>query len=249
MSIPLYEPLNTLKKVDADIWVVDGGVIKMTALSFKIPFSTRMTVIRLKDGTLWIHSPIKPDDKLYAAIDTLGEVRHLVSPNKLHYAFISEWKNRYPKAIAWASPGVEDRADSQNIPVAFNAKLSDTAPGDWQEEIEQLIFKGSRVIEEVVFFHKKSQTLILTDLIENFEPEHTSSLFWRTVQKAAGIAHPDGQTPIDMRMTFFGNKQEARYCYQQMLSWQPDKIILAHGKWYKKNGTTELKRAFRWLNK
>lgn len=249
MSVPLYKPLNTLKKVDDAIWIVDGGLIKMKVLAFGIPFSTRMTVVRLADGTLWIHSPVEPDDKLFEAINALGEVKHLVSPSKIHYAFISEWKKRYPKATAWSSPGVEDRAASQNIPVDFDAALSDEAPSDWAEDIAQLIFKGSRVLEEVVFFHKKSRTLILTDLIENFEPEQTSSPIMRTVQKAAGIAHPDGQTPKDMRLTFAGRKDEARRCYQRMLDWQPEKIILAHGKWYDKNGTAELKRAFRWLDK
>lgn len=247
MSVHLYEPLNQLKKVDENIWIVDGGLIKMSVLAFGIPFSTRMTVVKLSDGSLWLHSPIEPDEALFEAIDALGEVKHLVSPNKIHYAFISEWKKRYPKAIAWSSPGVEKRAASQNIPLDFDSALENSAPSDWSEDNDQLIFKGSRVLEEVVFFHKKSRTLILTDLIENFEPEKTSSFFWRTVQKAAGITHPDGQTPRDMRLTFAGRKDEAFECYKQMLAWQPEKIILAHGKWYEKNGTAELKRAFRWL--
>lgn len=249
MSIPLYDPLNQLKKVDDDIWIVDGGLIKMSVLAFGIPFSTRMTVVRLTDGSLWLHSPVEPDDQLFEAIDALGAVKHLVSPNKIHYAFISDWKKRYPEATAWSSPGVEERAASQDIPVDFDASLEDKAPAGWSEEIDQLIFKGSRVLEEVVFFHKKSRTLILTDLIENFEPEQTTNPLWRFVYKAAGIAHPDGQTPVDMRLTFAGNKDKARRCYNQVLQWQPEKIILAHGKWYEKDGTVELKRAFRWLDK
>ncbi|MDN6640788.1 MAG: DUF4336 domain-containing protein, partial [Tetragenococcus sp.] len=43
MSIPIYEPLNTLKKVADNIWIVDGDRIKMNVLAFGIPFSTRMT--------------------------------------------------------------------------------------------------------------------------------------------------------------------------------------------------------------
>ncbi|KFN90986.1 hypothetical protein TMUPMC115_1651 [Tetragenococcus muriaticus PMC-11-5] len=57
------------------------------------------------------------------------------------------------------------------------------------------------------------------------------------------------KTPIDMRMTFLGRKEIARKCYKQMLEWQPEKIILSHGRWYDKNGTKELKRAFQWLEK
>ena len=248
MSIPLYEPLNTLKKVDDNIWVVDAGLIKMSVSVLKVPFSTRMTIVKLDDSTLWIHSPVAPDEGLFKEIDALGKVGHLVSPNKIHYAYIADWKARYPDAKTWASPGVDERAASQNIPVAFEHALKDSAPPDWSVDIDQLIFKGSRALEEVVFFHKESRTLILTDLIENFEPDRTKSPMWRSVYKAAGIAHPDGKTPIDMRMTFAGQKDQARACYKRMLEWQPEKIILAHGKWYEENGTEELKRAFRWLD-
>lgn len=44
-------------------------------LGVKIPFSTRMAVVRLADGGLWCHSPIDPAPELFAQIDALGEVR------------------------------------------------------------------------------------------------------------------------------------------------------------------------------
>ena len=95
----LYHPLNTLKPFGENIWTADGGEIRMAfPLGVKIPFSTRMTVVRLADGGLWCHSPIAPSPELFAQIDALGEVRHLVSPNKIHYAHIAAWKARYPQA-------------------------------------------------------------------------------------------------------------------------------------------------------
>ncbi|GMG64368.1 DUF4336 domain-containing protein [Tetragenococcus halophilus] len=249
MTIPIYEPLNTLKKVAENIWIVDGGQIKMDVGRFKVPFSTRMTIVRLSDQSLWCHSPIQANEELFQEIDRLGPVKHLISPNKIHYAYIEEWKKRYPDAIAWSSPGVEKRAAKQEIEVHFDDSLKNTAPSYWKDEIEQLIFKGSRAMEEVVFFHKRSHTLILTDLIENFEPQKIESKFWRLIYQFGGIADPDGKTPIDLRLTFLGRKKKAKAAYKQMLSWQPEKIILAHGRWYDKNGTDELKRAFRWLHK
>ena len=167
--VPLYPPLNVLKPVAAHLWIVDGGVIHMAMGIAKIPFSTRMTVARLADGSLWLHSPIAPDDSLCAALEALGDIRHLVSPNFIHYAHIAAWQARYPQATAWASPGVRERAATQNIPVRFDADLQDEAPPAWRAEISQHIFQGSRVMREVVFFHHSSRTLILTDLIENLE--------------------------------------------------------------------------------
>jgi hypothetical protein len=49
-------------------------------------------------------------------------------------------------------------------------------------------------MEEMVFFHRKTRTLILADFIENFEPEKVGSLYvW--LLRLAGVADPDGKTP------------------------------------------------------
>ena len=95
--VPLYPPFNTLKPVAENLWIADGGLIRMAMGIVSIPFSTRMTVVRLADGSLWLHSPIAPDDGLCAELEALGKIRHLVSPNYLHYAHIATWQARYPR--------------------------------------------------------------------------------------------------------------------------------------------------------
>ncbi len=101
-------------------------------------------------------------------------------------------------------------------------------------------------MEEAVFFHRKTQTLILADLIENFEPEKVGGAFGWLV-RLAGATHPDGKTPVDLRLTFLGRKDEARSSLERMLAWGPEKVIMAHGRCYERDGTEELRRAFRWL--
>jgi hypothetical protein len=32
-----------------------------------------------------------------------------------------------------------------------------------------------------------------------------------------------------------------------MIAWQPEKVVMAHGRWYERDGVAELRRAFRWL--
>lgn len=246
IPVGLYEPLNALKPVAPGLWLADGPAIRMAIPGGHIPFPTRMTVVRLADGGLWCHSPIAPDAGLFEAIDALGPVRHLVSPNMLHYAHIAAWKQRYPDAVAWASPGVRERAAGQHIAVAFDADLDDAPPPDWAETLDQLHFRGSRVLEEIVFLHRDSGTLILTDLIENFEPSRLPAGM-RLLVRLAGSLDPDGKAPVDMRLTYFGRKRIARACLQRMLAWQPRRVILAHGRCYLQDGEAELRRAFRWL--
>lgn len=59
-----------------------------------------MTVARLADGTLWVHSPIAPDKDLLSAIDGLGPVAWLIAPNSLHCRHIADWQAIYPGANA-----------------------------------------------------------------------------------------------------------------------------------------------------
>src|SRR3546814_12406504 len=75
-----------------------------------IPFPTRMTVARLDDGRLWLHSPIAPDAALFDAVDALGEVAWLVAPNSLHYWYVADWQHRYPGARTLAVPRLAAKA-------------------------------------------------------------------------------------------------------------------------------------------
>lgn len=242
----LYEPLNVLEPVGEHLWVVDGPLVRMAYLGVSEPFPTRMVVVCLQSGGLLVWSPTEPDERLLSQVDALGPVEHLVSPNKLHYAHIGTWKQIYPKALAWASPAVRERATSQGYADPFDAELGDEPDPRWRDDLDQLIFRGSRFMEEVVFFHRKTRTLILADLIENFEPEKVGGIYGWLV-RLAGAAEPDGKAPLGFRLTFLGRKEEARTSFERMLSWGPEKVILAHGRWYERDGTKELRRAFRWL--
>ncbi len=237
-----YEPLNTLKPVGEDIWIIDGPEIRF----YGLPFPTRCTVVRLRSGGLWVHSPTLLTNTLRAEIDALGSVDHLVAPNWIHYASIPEWQAAYPKARAWAAPGVVERAESQGRSIRFDQELWAGPNLPWLGQIDQMIVEGSTVHREAVFFHTASKTLILTDLIENFEPRKVR-WFLRPVFRLVGIADPDGKMPRDMRMTFRKNRDQLREAVETMIGWGPEQVIVSHGRWYQDNAVEELRRAFRFV--
>jgi hypothetical protein len=208
-----------------------------------------MTVIRLAKGDLFLHSPIPFNKALKTQLDSIGRIRHLVSPNKLHYEGMRDWKAHCPDSINWASPGVRERAREQKIAVSFDRDLGESPPAEWAPEIDQCVVHGSRMLTEIVFFHRASKTVMLADLIENFEPNKVNGLLFRTLLRFSGSAHPDGKAPIDLRATFWGQKARAAEDLKRILAWHPDKVILSHGKWYEENGEAELRRAFRWLGR
>lgn len=238
-----YEPLDVLKPVAPDIWIVDGPEIRFAYFGLKLPFPTRMTVVRLPDGGLWVHSPIAPDAGLFEQIEAIGPVRFLIAPNNLHYWWVPDWTARFPEAVVYGSPGIEKSAKR---PIRIDQHLGDTSPAAWAGTIDQVLVAGA-MLTEVDFFHRPSRTLILTDLIENFEPERIRSWFYRTLVRWSGAADPDGKAPADMRATFLLHRAALRAAVERMIAWQPERVIIAHGRWYESDGTRELRRAFRWV--
>lgn len=237
-----YEPFDLPKPVADDIWVVDGPPIRF----WQMPFPTRMVVVRLADGSLWVHSPIRMSAPLAARIDGLGPVRCLVAPNWIHYAYVAQWQVRYPQARCWAAPGVEARARRKGVAGRWDAELGQQAPAEWAGQIDQMVVRGSRIHREAVFFHRASRTLILTDLIENFDPVHLP--WWmRILTRVIGVQDPDGKMPRDMQATFRAGRDELRIDVEKMIAWNPERLILAHGRWYATGAVEELQRAFRWV--
>jgi hypothetical protein len=222
--------------------VVDGDVISF----YGLPFPTRMTVVRLSNGAIWVHSPIQPDPGLLKAVAALGPVRHLVAPNWIHYAFFPPWQAAMIDSVGWAAPGVQDRARAYGVPARFDRDLGDDAPPEWAADIDQRLVRGSSIHHEVVFFHRASRTLILTDLIENFEPKNVPCCF-RPLVALAGTQDPDGKAPLDMRWSFRGGRATLRATVEELISWAPERVIVAHGRWYERDGVAELRRAFRWV--
>lgn len=230
--------MQKLYQVDENIWIHNGSTVPW----FGMPYTTRMTIVRLSNGKIWVHSPGELNDALICEIQDLGDVEYLISPNKIHHLFIQDWVALYPNAKTYSSPGLEEKRKD----IAFHSALTDAAETAWENEIAQVIFKGSKVMEEVVFFHKKSKTLILTDLIENFHPNHFKGIR-KILAKITGIISPNGKTPLDWRASFMFNKARARTSLQVMIDWNPKRIIISHGECIEDDALAFLKKSFNWL--
>jgi hypothetical protein len=237
-----YPPLNTLKRVVEDVWIVDGPLIRFGMFGLAMSFPTRMTVIRCRGGDLFIHSPTPLVPQLKGEIETAGTPRWIIGPNRIQYWWIPEWHSAFPSAAVYLAARIKEQAGGR---VDFRYDLLESDKGyPWDAKIDTLPIAG-RYMTEVAFFHKPSRTLILTDLIENFEPHKLGSRLARWMARLGGIVDPNGQMPRDMRLTF--PRAELRAAVERMIVWNPARIIFAHGRWYDRNGTTELQRAFRWL--
>lgn len=229
-----------LTPVDNDIWIADGPSVPLMGL----PIPVRMTVVRLPDGGIWLHSPISASPELVAEVRALGPIRHLVAPNLAHFSWLRDWKALAPEAQAWAAPGVRGRAKRQGKGVDWEAVLGDEAPPAWAGAIDQHVVKGSPVLREVAFLHRASRTLILTDLIENLEAERLPA-WLRAPARMGGVTAPDGKAPPHIRASFI-HRAALRESLGVLMAWAPERIVIAHGTWIERDGTAEMKRRFAW---
>ncbi len=239
----LYPPLDTLKAVDDGIWIVDGPAIEFGPPGFKMRFPTRMTVVRHSDGGLFLHSPTRLAGRLGGEIEGYGRVSEIVGPNRIHYWWIPDWHRAFPDAGVWLAPRIRDQAAGR-IDFACD-ELRGNSGYPWDGDIATLPVPGN-YMTEFVFFHRATRTLILTDLIENFEPPKLG-FGMRLLARFGRVLAPDGQMPLDMRWSFRRNRRELKAAVKRMIAWNPQRVILAHGKWFETDGAGELRRAFRWL--
>ena len=244
MGASLYEPINVYKPVAPNIGIVDGPFEYLTpgGIRLPLPFTTRMTVVRLASGDLFLHSPIKFDRGLADELQAQGTVRHLVSPNQFHYAHIGEWAKAFPDAISWASPGVRKRARARHTNVHFTKNLGTTPPEEWAGEIDQTLFPGG-YFKEFIFFHRVSRTLILADTIINLELDKITEP-WRTATKLTGMYYPQGQIFFGMQLPLLLQPQKREAAVRRIRAWQPQRILLSHGRCFNADADTAIDRIF-----
>ncbi len=236
-----YPPLDTLKPVADNIWIVDGPLIRFGVGFLKAPFPTRMTVIRLPGRRLFIHSPTPLTPALKTEIEAEGTPSWLIAPSRLHYWWLPEWRAAYAGAVAFLAPGVREQAGRR---IGFSGRELTARDGyPWDADIATLPIAG-RWVTEVEFFHRPTRTLILTDLIENFEADRIG-FFTRLLARLGGVLAPHGGMPRDMRLAY-RNAPGFAAALREMIAWSPERIILAHGRWHEKDGAAEMRRAFAW---
>ena len=242
MAATGYEPLDTLKPVADDIWIIDGPPVRRA----RLPYPTRATVIRLENGDLWVHAPTRLTEGLRAEIEALGPVRHLIAPNRLQSTHVAAWHSAWPRAQTWGAPGAAEGTARAPLALRIDHPLQERqAEAPWAGQIRQMIVRGSSRHKEAVFLHEPSRSLILADLVQALETAKLP-VWMRPVAWIAGIDDSDGKMPPDLWWSF-RDKAALAEDVELMIGWEPRRIILAHGRCYARNGAAELERAFRKL--
>ena len=224
-----------MRELDEGLWVQERPLGLLG-----VPIGARMTVVRLADGGLFLHSPVALDDDLRKDLDALGPVRCVVAPNKFHHLFIGPYRDAYPDARFYAAPGLREKRSD----LPFEAELSNVAPPEWNGEIDQLILNGMPRFNEVAFLHRASRTLILTDFAFNiFEVE---GLFSQLIFRLMGVYQRFGPSKISRRLV--RDPVATRRAIDVVLRWDFERVIVSHGIVLQRGGQRMLRAAWMWLD-
>lgn len=201
---------------------------------YGLELGTRMTVVRLGDGSLWVHSSIPLTGGLMEQLKAMGRVQYVVAPNKFHHLFAGDMLRAFPEAQLFSCPGLS--AKRPDLPIT--AEIEPGCTYGFSEEIGFHVLQGMRYLNEVVFFHKASRTLILTDLCFNMDkdwPLSTRLMCWLN-----GVNGKFG-CPRDVKWFFVRDRGAFRASLREVADRDFDRVIMAHGKIVEEEG----KRAFR----
>ena len=236
--------MGTPKSLAPNLWIVDQpdfntGVAKI---------GTRMTVIKLASGGLFLHSPTKLDEETKQALDAIGEVRAVVAPSRAHHLFVGDYIKTWPGAKLYGPPGLV--GDIQDFRARIGARrdlkldavLSDEPASEWAGEIDQLLFKGATGLNEVVFFHRPSRSVIFTDLVFNVPADFKDARIFYTLVGGRGRFGPHRLIRLSIR-----DRKAARESVAKILEWDFDRVIVTHGDVLESGGKPKFAAAFSFL--
>jgi hypothetical protein len=201
----------------------------------------RMTIVRFDNGDLLIHDPCEISDLIKREIDAIGEVRYIIAPGSYHHLFVTDFQQKYPQAETFLCPGLERKRPDIN----FDWILGNRPDHRWGNVFDQVVVQGTKYMWEVAFFHKPSKTLILVDLLENIGDDfrHPTSLLLRFWWKVVYRMWNNPKAAPEYQMGW-GKKDIVKKALNRILSWKPERIILAHGELVESNTQSVLTSAW-----
>ncbi|NHI88837.1 MAG: DUF4336 domain-containing protein [Candidatus Thorarchaeota archaeon] len=232
--------MSGLHSFGENIWIVEGPLVR----DMRAWFTTRMTIVKLSSGSVWIESPVPASPDTMESIAEIGPVKYLVAATMRHVWRLDNARTQFPDAQLWVCR--RTRLTLQHGELPITGILTDTPPPDWADDFEQLEFKGNRFSSEVLFYHKKSHTVIIGDLIasnKKIKGKPLSNFIFRL----GGVLYPKGGVSRDIRMSF-RDRDLARQSLETLLSWDFDRLIIAHGDCIETGAKSYVEEKFQWLN-
>ena len=175
-------PHDPIQQLSENLWRVEGALPH---------FSMRrvMSVVRLQDGRLLIHSAIAMDETSMQRLEAWGTPAILLIPHGRHRMDAARYKRRYPGLRVFAPPAVLKKAREV---VTVDGTFAE-APLDASASLELLA--GTGEAEAALIVRSTDGTsVVLTEVV--FDLELPKSVLLRTAIKLTGFGPGPVVTPV-----------------------------------------------------
>ncbi|MCI0569451.1 MAG: DUF4336 domain-containing protein [Myxococcaceae bacterium] len=223
-----------LRQFAEGVWL-DTATVRHLGLHL----TATMTVLRLGDGSLLLHSPVAMTRERRAAVEALGPVAHLYAPNLYHHLRIGEWAAAYPSARLHAPAGLVKKRGDLRIDRVHTAAPEPAFAG----VVDELRIDGFR-LEESVLFYRPARTLVVADLVHNIgRPRHP---WTRLYAQMMGFYDCVALSRM-IRWTAFSDPSAARRSFDEVMACPFDRLIPGHGAPLLAEARSALVEAYTWL--
>jgi hypothetical protein len=150
-------PHGPIERLAENLWRVSGSVPMMT-------LRRTMTVARLSDGRLVVHSPLALDDAEMKELESWGAPAFILAPNGYHRLDLTTFKRRYPAASLLCPRGARARVEqAQAVDGTW-----DSFPADPSVRLQPLAGVGD--VEGIMFVTSDDGvTAVLGDVVFNMD--------------------------------------------------------------------------------
>lgn len=200
-------------KIADNLWQASGS-IRMLG----IRLDARMTAIKIGDDVVLL-SPLPAAKSWKAKACEIGNVAALISPNSFHHLGLPEAVEAFGQVPCFGGPQVQKKRSD----VVWQGNHQDWNQTPWGQAFVSYPMQGSGKLDEAVFWHAESKTLILGDLLMQIgEASWAMRWFW----KFEGIWRKPGFSKM---LSWFVDRKTLAASFAPLLDLKPERVLMCHG--------------------
>jgi len=236
MSYPPALPHDPPLEIAQDLFVVHGCV-RVNAL---VRFTRNMVIVR-DEGQLTLINPVRVDDEGLAALEALGEIKHVLRLGPMHGQDDPFYVDRY-NADFWA---FEDGI-TYSTPTITHA-LTEGGPLPFSNA-HLFAFKYMKEAEGAILLQRAKGILLTCDSIQNYAtPPHTPHTNWfsRTAMPYIGFPNETLIGPAWLKLLVEDkDRDNIKAEFKRLLTLDFDQLIAAHGTFLPQGARASVLQAF-----
>jgi len=186
-------------------------------------FGAKSLIFKAEDNAVGIISPGPIKGDMATALTTLGPVKYLIAPNCYHHIFLAAAARQFPEAIVYVPPYLAKKI--AKIP-SKHTVLESGATYPWSSALDHHLLDGMPKMNEFLFLHRESRTLIATDFIFNISTYETA--LTRLAFQLMGAYKPMS-TCCRLFRSYISNKTAFAGSVKAISKWNYDRVVVSHG--------------------